>query len=67
MHSFTLNGLEQELRPGMTVADLVRELALAGKRIAVERNGDIIPRSLHQATPISAGDRLEIVDAVGAG
>jgi sulfur carrier protein len=50
-----------------TVADLVRELALEGKRIAVERNGVIVPRSLYADTPVAAGDALEIVGAVGGG
>jgi sulfur carrier protein len=67
MQSFIINGLEQELRPDMTVADVVRDLALEGKRIAVERNGDIVPRSLHTQTRIAPGDRLEIVVAVGGG
>jgi sulfur carrier protein len=50
-----------------TVADLVRELALEGKRIAVERNGVIVPRSRYADTPVAAGDALEIVGAVGGG
>ena len=50
-----------------TVADLVRELALEGKRIAVERNGMIVPRSRYADTPVAAGDALEIVGAVGGG
>ena len=40
---------------------------LEGKRIAVERNGDIVPRSLHAQTPIAPGDRVEVVVAVGGG
>jgi sulfur carrier protein len=40
---------------------------LAGKRVAVERNGDIVPRGLHAATELADGDRLEIVVAVGGG
>jgi sulfur carrier protein len=67
MSSFVINGVEQELRAGLTVADLVRELMLEGKRIAVERNGDIVPRSLHAQTPIAPGDRVEVVVAVGGG
>ena len=50
-----------------TVADLVRELALEGKRIAVERNGVIVPRSRYADTPVAPGDALEIVGAVGGG
>jgi sulfur carrier protein len=50
-----------------TVADLVRELALDGKRVAVERNGEIVPKSAHALTALAAGDRVEVVAAVGGG
>ena len=50
-----------------TVADLVRALGLAGKRIAVEKNGEIVSRSRYETTPVTPGDRLEIVAAVGGG
>jgi len=64
----TVNGVVHRLDPAPgTIADLVRALNLEGKRIAVERNGEIVPRSLHAATPIAAGDRLEVVVAVGGG
>jgi sulfur carrier protein len=64
----TVNGAERELAvPGATVADLVREMGLEGKRIAVERNGAIVPRSRYAETPLENGDRLEIVGAVGGG
>jgi sulfur carrier protein len=42
-------------------------MSLAGKRIAVERNGEIVPKSAHGATLVADGDRLEIVVAVGGG
>ena len=51
----------------MPIADLVAALALAGKKIAVERNGEIVPKSAHGATMVADGDRLEIVAAVGGG
>jgi len=64
----TVNGTPRTFdRPVRTVADLVHELALEGKRIAVERNGEIVPRSDYAHTPVEAGDRLEIVGAVGGG
>jgi sulfur carrier protein len=64
----TVNGAPRALVPGVvTVADLVRELALEGKRIAVERNGEIVPRSRYADTRVEDGDRLEIVGAVGGG
>ena len=64
----TVNGTLRTFdRPVGTVADLVRELCLEGKRIAVEQNGEIVPRSRYADTPIAPGDALEIVGAVGGG
>jgi sulfur carrier protein len=64
----TVNGTLRTFdRPVRTVADLVHELTLGGKRIAIERNGEIVPRSRYAQTPVEAGDRLEIVGAVGGG
>ena len=54
-------------RSDATVADLLRDLALEGKRVAVEKNGSIVPRSQHAATCVGAGDKIEIVAAVGGG
>jgi sulfur carrier protein len=63
-----VNGSLQRLDPPpATVADLVRALKLEGRRIAVERNGEIVPKSLYAATAVTAGDRLEVVAAVGGG
>ena len=63
-----VNGALQRLpvQPA-TVGDLVRALNLAGKRIAVERNGEIVPKGLYEQTAVSADDRFEIVAAVGGG
>jgi sulfur carrier protein len=64
----TVNGTLRTFdRPVATVADLVRELCLEEKRIAVEQNGAIVPRSRYADTPIAPGDALEIVAAVGGG
>jgi sulfur carrier protein len=64
----TVNGRPRTLAPGVaSLAELIRELALEGKRIAVERNGEIVPRSRYAQTPIEDGDQLEIVGAVGGG
>ena len=64
----TINGMPRTFdRPVATVADVVRALALEGKRIAVERNGEIVPRSRYADTTVDAADRLEIVGAVGGG
>jgi sulfur carrier protein len=52
---------------GLTVAQLVQQLGLEGKRLAIERNGEIVPRSMFAATQLASGDKLEIVGAVGGG
>ncbi len=63
-----VNGTMRRFEPPVhTVADLVRELSLEGKRIAVEKNGAIVPRSRYADTPVADGDALEIVGAVGGG
>jgi sulfur carrier protein len=64
----TVNGTARSFDPPVpTVALLVQALALEGKRIAVEKNGAIVPRSRYAETPLADGDRLEIVGAVGGG
>ena len=63
----TINGENRRFTAPLTVAELVEQLGLTGKRMAVERNGDIVPRGRHGDTMLSAGDRLEIVVAVGGG
>ena len=62
-----LNGETREARAGLTVAALLDELALEGKRLAVEVNEDVIPRSEHPAHALRDGDRVEIVHAIGGG
>lgn len=63
-----INGEPHRLDPASTdLAALLEQLGFAGKRIAVERNGEIVPRSLHASTRLVDGDRLEIVVAVGGG
>ncbi len=63
----SVNGQPRHVAPGTTVAALLVSMDTAGKRVAVERNGEIVPRSLHASTLLEAGDRLEIVIAVGGG
>lgn len=65
--NITLNGENRLIDAGLTVLGLIEELGYQGKRIAVERNGEIVPRSAHAATPLADGDALEIVVAVGGG
>ena len=67
MLELTLNGEARQFSEALTVAGLVEGLGYAGKRIAIERNGEIVPKSLHATTQLIAGDRLEIVVAVGGG
>lgn len=63
-----VNGAVRRLTPPpANVAELVRALALEGKRIAVERNGEIVPKGLYATTTVAPGDRVEIVAAVGGG
>ncbi len=62
-----INGEREVLDDGLTVSALLESRQLAGKRVAVERNGDIVPRGRHADTPLADGDRLEIVVAVGGG
>ena len=62
-----INGEARPFTAPLTVAALVEALGYTGKRIAVERNGDIVPRGCHGDTPLAEGDRIEIVVAVGGG
>jgi sulfur carrier protein len=63
----TINGAERRFAPPLTVARLVGELGFAGKRVAIERNGEIVPRSRYAEIAVHDGDRLEVVVAVGGG
>ena len=65
--SIQVNGESRALPGPLDVAKLIDALDLAGKRIAVERNGEIVPRSRFRDTQLADGDRLEIVVAVGGG
>ncbi|HSS27498.1 MAG TPA: sulfur carrier protein ThiS [Usitatibacter sp.] len=67
MISVTLNGVHREFQNPVTFTQLVDELALAGRRIAVERNGEIVPRSSFPEARLADGDRIEVVVAVGGG
>ncbi len=67
MIQLSVNGQAQRLEPGANIAQLLDTLELAGKRVAVERNGEIVPRGRYAATRLADGDALEIVVAVGGG
>jgi sulfur carrier protein len=63
----TVNGAAHRFERPVEVSALLSSLNLSGKKIAVERNGEIVPRSAHASTLLADGDRLEIVVAVGGG
>ncbi len=67
MIEIVLNGAARKFGASLSVAELLVAEGLAGKRVAVEMNGEIVPKSRHAETPVVAGDRLEIVVAVGGG
>lgn len=67
MFSIIVNGTIHRLDQPLTLTELVERLALTGQRIAVERNGEIVPRSRFGEAKLDDGDRLEIVVAVGGG
>jgi sulfur carrier protein len=62
-----LNGTRRQFEAPLSVSALLASLALAGRRVAVEVNGEIVPRSAHAATAVVDGDRVEVVVAVGGG
>jgi sulfur carrier protein len=64
----TINGKLRTFEASIfTVADLVHQLGLTGKRLAIERNGEIVPKSTFAEVQLQNGDALEIVGAVGGG
>ena len=63
----TINGAPQQFPVALTFSQLLDELALAGKRLAIERNGEIVPRSRFPEAQLADGDRIEVVIAVGGG
>ena len=65
--SLTINGESRSFSTSLTVAGLVEAMELAGKRVAIERNGEIVPRSTYPDTLLADGDKLEVVVAVGGG
>jgi len=65
--TFLLNGDARGLVPGLTVAGLLAELGLDVRKVAVERNEEIVPRSRYAVTALMAGDAVEIVHFIGGG
>ena len=62
-----INGETRTVLHGTTVAGLVDELGFGDRRVAVERNREVVPRAQHATTVLAAGDRLEVVTFVGGG
>ena len=67
MITISVNGEARSFAPGLDVARLLEAMQLAGKKVAVERNGEIVPRSRYGVTHVENGDAFEIVVAVGGG
>jgi sulfur carrier protein len=67
MIQVTVNGAAHRFDRPVEVSALLSTLNLVGKKVAVERNGEIVPKSAHASTLLADGDRLEIVVAVGGG
>ena len=63
----TINGEEQSFEGGLNLAALVQALGLNPRKVAIERNLEIVPRSSYARVLLSDGDRLEIVQFVGGG
>jgi sulfur carrier protein len=62
-----LNGREEDVASNATLADLLASAGLAGKRVAIEINREIVPRGDYSARWLAAGDRVEVVHAIGGG
>jgi len=62
-----VNGQEKTLPAPVTVAALLGELGMSGKRVAVEINREIVPRSRHDEVRLQDNDRVEVVFAIGGG
>jgi sulfur carrier protein len=62
-----VNGESRILAGSVTVKELIQDMDLQGKRIAIEINGEIVPASQHSRVQISDGDHIEIVGAIGGG
>ena len=62
-----INGQSRTVEDGTTISVVLAELGLGERRVAVERNREIVPRAEHATTKLVAGDRIEIVTFVGGG
>jgi sulfur carrier protein len=62
-----VNGIERQQNDSLTISLLLENEGYAGRRVAVEINGSIVPKSAHAQYRLAAGDRVEIVQAIGGG
>jgi sulfur carrier protein len=62
-----INGQSRSVIHGTTVENLIVELGLGDRKVAVERNRNVVPRAEHATTMLADGDRLEVVTFVGGG
>ena len=67
MLDVTVNGKSSTLTEPVSVSQLIQDMGLQGKRIAIEINGEIVPASKHSSVQLSNGDNVEIVGAIGGG
>ena len=67
MLEIIVNGKSRSITGPVSVTQLIQEMDLLGKRIAVEINGEIVPASQHSSYQLSSGDNIEIVGAIGGG
>lgn len=65
--TIVLNGSPRAVPAGCSIAGLLREAGHGERRVAVEVNGEIVPRSAHDSRALAEGDRVEIVQALGGG
>lgn len=63
----SINGATRQFDHPISISTLIEEMGLTGKRIALEQNGDIVPRSTFATQHLADGDKLEVVVAVGGG
>lgn len=65
--NITLNGESRSLHRPLTISELLIEMGATGKRVAVEVNQEIVPRSEHSRFQLKNDDRVEVVQAIGGG
>ena len=67
MLDVVVNGKSKALTGPVSILQLIQDMDLQGKRIAIEINGEIVPASQHSSVQLSSGDSVEIVGAIGGG